>query len=102
MYKVLDGSPPAPLQLPAAAALAAFAGDYDLGGAKLQVIAEGKRLYLAGPGEPRHRMAPISDREFWLEALQSVASFETDDGKVARMVFGIGDRRVAAARVTAK
>jgi CubicO group peptidase (beta-lactamase class C family) len=102
MYKVLEGAPPPPVKLPGAAELAAFAGNYDLGGTTLQVIVEGKRLFLSGPGEPRHRLAPIGDREFWLEALQSLAVFEKEGDKVARIVFGIGDRRVVVPRVDAK
>jgi hypothetical protein len=102
MYKVLEGTPPPPARLPGPAELAPLAGSYDLGGATLQVSVEGKRLYLSGSGEPRHRLAPIAEREFWLESLQSLAVFETEGGKVARIVFGIGDRRVAAARVDAK
>jgi len=102
MYKVLEGAPPPPYKLPGPAELAAFAGNYDLGGTPLQVIAEGKRLYLSGPGEPRHRLAPISDHEFWLEALQSLAVFESEGGKVARIVFGLGDHRVVVPRVDGK
>ena len=99
MYKVLEGAPPPPVKLATAAELAAFVGGYDLSGTTLQVIAEGKRLYLEGPGEPRHRLAPLSDQEFWLESLQSVAVFEKDGDKVARVVFGSGDRRIVAPRV---
>jgi len=88
--------------LPIPAEGAAFAGSYDLGGTTLQVIAEGKRLYLSGPGEPRHRLAPISDHEFWLEALQSLAVFEKEGDKVARIVFGIGDRRVVVPRIESR
>jgi CubicO group peptidase (beta-lactamase class C family) len=102
MYKVFEGAPPAPAKLPGATELAAFAGSYDLGGTTLQVIAEGKRLYLSGPGEPRHRLAPIGEREFWLEALQSIAVFENEGDKVARIVFGIGDRRVVVPRIEGK
>jgi CubicO group peptidase (beta-lactamase class C family) len=102
MYKVLEGAPPPPARFPGPAELAALAGSYDLGGTTLQVIAEGKRLYLSGPGEPRHRLAPITDREFWLEAVQSIAVFEKEGNKVARIVFGIGDRRVVAPRIEPK
>jgi hypothetical protein len=102
MYKVLEGAPPPPAKLPGAAELAGFTGSYDLGGTTLQVIAEGKRLYLSGPGEPRHRLAPIGEREFWLEALQSIAVFENEGDKVARIVFGVGDRRVVVPRVDGK
>jgi len=102
MYKILDGSPPPPVKLPGAADLAAFAGNYDLSGTTLQVVAEGKRLYLTGPGEPRHRLLPISDRQFLLEALQTIAGFEREGGKVIRMVFGVGDHMVIAPRVEPK
>jgi CubicO group peptidase (beta-lactamase class C family) len=102
MYKVLEGAPPPAARLPGAAELAALAGSYDLGGTALQVIAEGKRLYLSGPGEPRHRLAPITDREFWLEALQSLAVFEKEGDKVARIVFGVGDHRIVVPRIEGK
>jgi CubicO group peptidase (beta-lactamase class C family) len=102
MYQILDGAPPALVKLPGAAELAAFAGSYDLSGTKLEVVAENKRLYLSGPGEPRHRLSPISDHQFLLEALQSVASFEKDGGKISRMVFGVGDRMIVAPRVESK
>jgi CubicO group peptidase (beta-lactamase class C family) len=102
MYKVLEGTPPPPARLPGPAELAPLAGSYDLGGTTLQVIVEGKRLYLSGPGEPRHRLSPIAEHEFWLETLQSLAVFETEGGKVARVVFGIGDRRIVAPRIDGK
>jgi D-alanyl-D-alanine-carboxypeptidase/D-alanyl-D-alanine-endopeptidase len=103
-YKILENpaEPPEPAKFPAAADIAPFAGTYDLAGSKLRVIAEGKRLYLEGPGEPRHRLSPLSDREFLVEALQSVAVFEKDGDKIARLVFGIGGRTLAAPRVDDK
>jgi D-alanyl-D-alanine-carboxypeptidase/D-alanyl-D-alanine-endopeptidase len=102
MFKILEGTVPPVTRLPGPAELAAFTGNYDLGGTALQVVLEGKRLYLAGPGEPRHRLAPLSDHEFWLEALGSVAAFEKDGGKVARVVFGVGDHQIAASRVESR
>lgn len=99
MYKILEGAPPPAPKLPGAADLAALAGSYDLSGTRLDVVVDGKRLYLTGPGEPRHRLSPIAERTFVLEALQSVAVFELEAGKVARIVFGVGDRRVVAPRV---
>jgi serine-type D-Ala-D-Ala carboxypeptidase/endopeptidase len=104
IYKILEdpAAPPPPVRFPAAAELAPLAGTYDLGGAKLKVIAEGKRLYLEGPGEPRHRMSPLSDHEFIIEALQSVAVFEKQGDKVIRLLFGVGDRTIAAPRVESK
>jgi hypothetical protein len=47
-------------------------------------------------------MTSISPREFWLEALQTVAVFEQSGDKITRLVFGIGDRSIAATRVDAK
>lgn len=102
MYKILENAPPPAAKFPAAADLAPFAGSYELGGTKLQVVADGKRLYLEGPGEPRHRMSPISDHEFWIEVLQTIAVFEKDGDKVARVVFGIAGHTVVAPRVDGK
>jgi CubicO group peptidase (beta-lactamase class C family) len=99
MYKILEGSPPPVARFPSAADLAPLAGTYALSDTKLQVVADGKRLYLEGPGEPRHRMSPISDHEFWIEVLQSVAVFEKEGDKVARVLFALGDHTVTAQRV---
>jgi CubicO group peptidase (beta-lactamase class C family) len=102
MYKILENAPPPATKFPTAAELAPFAGSYEFAGTKLQVVAEGKRLYLEAPGEPRRRMSPISDHEFWIEVLQSIAVFERDADKVARVVFGIGGRTLTAPRVDPK
>lgn len=99
MYKILEGTPPPVAKFPSAAELAPLAGTYALSDTKLQIVVEGKRIYLEGPGEPRHRMSPISDHEFWVEVLQSVAVFEKDGDKVTRVLFGIGDHMLAAQRV---
>jgi len=85
-----------------AAELVAFAGTYELSGTRLQIIADGRRLYLEGAGEPRHRLSQLSDHEFWLESLQSVAVFQKDGDKVVRVVFGVGDHSLVATRVDAK
>ena len=102
LYKVLEGSPPAPPPFPTAAQLVPYAGNYDLGGSRLQVTLDGKRLYVVGAGEPPHRLVPISDHEFWSEALQTVAVFERDGDRVARLVFALGDHQIAATRVDAQ
>jgi CubicO group peptidase (beta-lactamase class C family) len=102
MYKILDDAAPPVVPLPSAAQLAALAGSYEFSGTTLKVVASGKRLYVEGPGEPRHRMSPISDHEFWVEVLQSIAVFERDGDKVARVVFRVGDRAITAARVEPK
>ena len=98
LYKVLQGVPPPPVAFPTADTLAAFAGSYDLTGSKLVVSAAGKRLYIEGPGEPKHRLSPISDHEFILESLGALAVFQSDGGKVARLVFVIGDHQMVAPR----
>ncbi len=100
LYDVLDGSAPPPAKLATAAQDAEYAGTYDLGGEKVAIVASGQRLYVEGRGEPRHRLIPISDHEFWIEALQAVAAFERADDKIARVVFVIGDKQLAATRVT--
>jgi hypothetical protein len=41
---------------------------------------------------------PLGEREFWLEELQSIATFEKDGDAVARLVFQIGDRKLVAQR----
>jgi D-alanyl-D-alanine-carboxypeptidase/D-alanyl-D-alanine-endopeptidase len=99
MYKILDGESPPVAQLASAADLAKVAGSYELSGSKLAVTVVGKRLYLDGPGEPRRRLASISAREFWIEGLQAIALFQQDGDKIARLVFGIGERSLAATRV---
>ena len=101
LYKILAGSPPPAPKFASAAQLVPFAGNYDLGGSRLQISVEGKRLYVTGPNEPPHRLVPISDHEFWSEALQTVAVFERDGDRVARLVFTIGDHQLAATRVEA-
>lgn len=98
MLDVLDGKPPTPLALPADAQLASYAGAYDFPGAKLAVTHLEKRLYLEGPGEPPHRMVPIGTNVFWIEPLQSVAIFEKEGDAIARVVFVIGNQRIAAPR----
>ncbi|HEX2690498.1 MAG TPA: serine hydrolase domain-containing protein [Kofleriaceae bacterium] len=102
MYRILDNASPPPVKFPSAADLAPFIGTYELGGTKLQVLADGKRLYLEAAGEPRRRLSPLSDHEFWLEVLQSVAVFEKEGDKVARVVFGIGGHKLVAQRVDPK
>jgi serine-type D-Ala-D-Ala carboxypeptidase/endopeptidase len=99
LFDVLEGKTERPEPAPTAEQLATYAGHYDFTGTKLAVIAEGKRLYLEGPGEPRHRMAPMGGRRFWIEALQSTATFELDGDRVQGVVFGVGGRQIAAPRI---
>jgi serine-type D-Ala-D-Ala carboxypeptidase/endopeptidase len=99
MYKILEGTVVDPPRLASAAQLAAFTGSYDLGGTKLAVAVHDDRLYLEGPDEPRHRLAPISEHDFWIEALQSIARFQREGDKVVRVVFSVGDHQLVAPRV---
>jgi hypothetical protein len=99
MYGVLDGTAaPAPTY-PTPDQLAPFAGHYDFQGMKINVAVRGKRLYVEGPGEGPIRLVPLSTTEFWIEQLQSMAAFDLVDGKVARIVFQIGEHQLAAPRV---
>jgi CubicO group peptidase (beta-lactamase class C family) len=104
IYRLLANEDVKPPVFPDAAALAIFAGTYDFQGVKLAVKVHGKRLYLEGPGEPRIRMLPISDHEFWIEdqRAQSIVVFEKDDKdptKITRAVFIIGNKQLPAPRV---
>jgi hypothetical protein len=45
-------------------------------------------------------MIPISDSQFWIEALQAIVVFEREGDKVARAVFMVGEQRIAATRVS--
>jgi len=98
LYKVLDGTPGDPVKLATAEQMAPLAGDYDFAGQAIKIVVDGKRLYIEGPGEPRHRLVPLGEHEFWLEELQSIATFEKDGDKVTRVVFQIGDRKLVAQR----
>ncbi len=99
LYKVLEGVPPVPVKFPSAEQLIPLAGTYDFSGTKLIVTVGGKRLYLEGPGEPKHRMSPLSDHEFFIEPLQAAAIFQKDGDRVARLVFALGDHSMTATRV---
>jgi hypothetical protein len=99
LFKVLAGEKPEPAAFPTAAQLAPLAGSYDFSGQKLNVRATGKRLYIEGPGEPPHRLMPLSPTEFYIEALQAVAVFQKDGDNIARLVFALGDNTFTAARV---
>lgn len=99
LYKILDNDAPAPAKFPDPAQLAPLAGTYDFSGTQLVITTVGKRLYIEGPGEPRHRLLPLSETEFFLEPLQAVVVFQKEGDKVARIVFAIGDHTLTAARV---
>jgi CubicO group peptidase (beta-lactamase class C family) len=99
-YKILAGEHVAAPTMPTAEQLAAYAGTYNFSGAALKMLVEGKRLFVEGPGEPRIRMLPISDTEFWIHSLQAIVVFQRGkDGKVAAAVFVVGDQQMAAPRM---
>jgi CubicO group peptidase (beta-lactamase class C family) len=85
VYQALDGKPQPLPAFPTAAQLAPYVGGYELAGTHLDILLDGARLYVAGPGEPRHRLVPLTPNEFWLEELGAVMVFEGDAGKIARL-----------------
>jgi D-alanyl-D-alanine-carboxypeptidase/D-alanyl-D-alanine-endopeptidase len=98
LFEILEGAQkPAPA-MPAPDRLASYAGSYDFAGGKLTVVAEGKKLFIEAQNEPRRRLMPMGEDKFWLEAIQSVCQFQSDDGKVARLVFSLGGRQIVATR----
>jgi serine-type D-Ala-D-Ala carboxypeptidase/endopeptidase len=98
LYKVLANEPVKAPVMPTTEQLQRYAGTYDFSGQALKMFVEGKRMYVEGPGEPRIRMLPISDHEFWIHSLQAIVSFEEDAGKITRAVFIVGEQRMAAPR----
>ena len=99
LYKVLANEAVKPFVFPQASQLSGYAGKYNFQGTTLSVSVVGKRLYLEGPGEPRIRMVPISEKEFWIERLQAIAIFEREGDKVKRAIFVVGNKQLSAPRV---
>jgi len=98
LYKILAGEDVKPPTVPTAAQLASYAGNYDFMGSPLKMFVDGKRLYVEGPGEPRMRMLPVSDTEFWIPNLQAMVVFQKNGEKITRAVFVVGDQQVSAMR----
>ncbi len=99
LYKVLANEPADPAKFPTPDKLAPLAGSYDFSGTKLLVTADGKRLYIEGPGEPRHRLMPLTETEFLIEAINAAVIFQKEGDKVVRLVFAVGEQTLTAARV---
>jgi D-alanyl-D-alanine-carboxypeptidase/D-alanyl-D-alanine-endopeptidase len=99
LYKVLAKTEVKPVAPPQVAALAQFAGTYQLGEFKLVVAVNAKRVTITGQGEQPLRLIPISDHEMWFEAQQAVVVFEREGDKVVRAVFVVGAQRLAAQRI---
>jgi CubicO group peptidase (beta-lactamase class C family) len=98
MFDVLDNTAKATGPLPTAAQLDEYAGHYDFAGTALTIVHAGNRLYIEGPGEPRHRLVPISDVGFFIEAVQSFAFFQKENDAVKQIIFQLGDRQLIATR----
>lgn len=99
LYDLFEEEPPKPWTAPTAAQLATYAASYDFAGTKLSVVATGRRLHLEVPNEPRVRLLPVSESEFWIEPLQALAVFQKEGDQIARLVFALGGRQVVAPRV---
>jgi CubicO group peptidase (beta-lactamase class C family) len=99
LFDVLDNTAKPPGPLPSAAQITSYVGSYDFSGTKLAIVQSGNRLYIEGPGEPRHRLMPVTDVAFWIEALQAVAFFHKDGDVVKQVVFQVGDRQLIAPRL---
>jgi serine-type D-Ala-D-Ala carboxypeptidase/endopeptidase len=98
LYKVAAGDTVTPPVFPTAAALAAYVGRYDFGGTPIEVTLD-KRLYIQGPGEPKVRLVPLSDHEFWIEKLQGVVVFEKDGDHVKQILFLVNNQTLPAPRI---
>ncbi len=101
LFDVLDNTAKPPAKAPTAAELAQYAGSYDFSGTALSVVVAGKRLYLEGPNEPRHRMAPYGERGFWIEDLSAGAKFVVEGDVVKALVFQVGGKKLVAPRLAA-
>jgi serine-type D-Ala-D-Ala carboxypeptidase/endopeptidase len=99
MFEVLDGTAKPPIAPPGVNTMGAYVGKYDFTGTILDVKLDGKRLYLEGPGEPRHRMAPYGDHGFWIEDLQAAAKFAREADVIKGLVFQVAGKTLVAARV---
>ncbi len=98
LYKVAAGDTVNPPVFPTAAALAAYVGRYDFGGTPIEVTLD-KRLYIQGPGEPKVRLVPLSDHEFWIEKLQGVVVFEKDGDHIKQLLFLVNNQTLPATRI---
>ncbi len=99
LFKVLANEPVEPATFPTPDKLAPLAGSYDFSGTKLKITVDGKRLYIEGPGEPRHRLMPLTETEFLIESINAAVIFQKEGDKVARLVFAVGEQTMSAPRV---
>ena len=101
LYKLLANETVDYKTFPKPDAVANVAGAYELGDFKLDIAIANNRITVTGKGEPPYRLIPLTEKEMWFEAKQSVVVFEkSDDGKsIARAVFIVGNQKLAAQRV---
>jgi D-alanyl-D-alanine-carboxypeptidase/D-alanyl-D-alanine-endopeptidase len=99
MFEVLDNTAKPPAAAPTEAQLEQYVGTYDFSGTQLQIVKTGKRIYLEGPGEPRHRMAPYGERGFWIEDLSAGAKFVLENNVIKGIVFSVGGKQLTAPRI---
>lgn len=100
LYRLLAGDAVKPQEFPAESQIAKYVGTYDFAGHKLTVTPRDKRLYIEGEGTGV-RLVPMSDHEFWIESLQSLAVFQRDGEDIRGILFVIGDHTIMAPRVPA-
>jgi CubicO group peptidase (beta-lactamase class C family) len=101
VYAALDGKTPAPPQFPEPTELAAYAGTYTLAlpdKTRVAIALDGRRLYITGANEPRHRLVPLAHAEFWLEELHGVIAFEPDGDKMHMVLLLPTGQRILAER----
>ena len=99
MYDLLANvAVPAP-KFADAALSAKYAGKYEFQGRQVAITSKGTRLYVEAPDEPKFRMLPISDHEFWIDPLRLLIQFEQKDDKVTRAIFVLGPNQISAPRV---
>lgn len=99
MYDVLDNIEVPKPKFADAALVAKYAGKYEFQGKQIAITKTGTRLYVEAPDEPKFRMLPISDHEFWIDPLRLVIIFEQKDDKVSRAIFVLGPNQISAPRV---
>lgn len=99
LYDILGNVEVPTPKLADAALLAKYVGKYEFQGKQLAITSTGRRLYVEAPDEPKFRLLPISDHEFWVDPLRLVVAFEQKDGKVTRAIFVLGENQISAPRV---
>jgi serine-type D-Ala-D-Ala carboxypeptidase/endopeptidase len=102
----LAGKPLRPLKLPPAVrvdpkTLESYAGHYLLGLTGIMTITrDGDRLYAQIVGQPRFRIYPGSDKNFYWRVVAAKVDFETDEtGKVRKLVLHQNGKDITGRRI---